>query len=595
LDPLPEYAWCRKYESGSTLPKAVRGLRKELAKTPEGSKTPRRKDKASDSHLQIYESPATARETGEFKVTVNGRSVFVEQLAVEKDDLDNKFSGCEALSYHCARFAFDGQVKIRVTANTEGDGFRLRPASAGIQTKVDGSTVEFTMTEPRNLMLDSGLAWLYIFADRLKNDAPQLDTLKEVDSRGDMDKKVFLDKQDRKVVNVMNYGPDPSGEKLSTHEIQKAIIETAVGPYPGGTLYFPSGVYKTGSLRLYSGVTLYLADGALIQGSKNPADYPLPFGVEHGAPNRDYGYDYALIKIHHCENVVIRGRGTIDAGGAANGRLKIIHVENSRNVTVEDVVVRNTIGWMFPILHSENVVVKNARVISPITSNTDGINPDSSIDITLDGNFIVSGDDSVAVKATNFGMRLRDEIKNIRVVNNVLLTMKSSLKIGTETQSRRIHDIVFENNDILMADRAFTLYLRDGALIENVTFRNNRVEIPGGLSSDKNRTIDIDISKRDDDIWRNPRFNEAQDNPGNIRNVLFENITIGTKESRYLDSSRISGHNRDNAVSNIVFRNFRVNGQKILDPSVSIPVGNSGKTKTFMKIDEDAARDIVFE
>ncbi len=37
LDPLPEYARCRKYEPGSTLPKAVRSLRKELPETPEGN------------------------------------------------------------------------------------------------------------------------------------------------------------------------------------------------------------------------------------------------------------------------------------------------------------------------------------------------------------------------------------------------------------------------------------------------------------------------------------------------------------------------------------------------------------------------------
>lgn len=30
LDPLPEYAWCRKYEPGSTLPRAVQSLRKAL-------------------------------------------------------------------------------------------------------------------------------------------------------------------------------------------------------------------------------------------------------------------------------------------------------------------------------------------------------------------------------------------------------------------------------------------------------------------------------------------------------------------------------------------------------------------------------------
>lgn len=143
--------------------------------------------------------------------------------------------------------------------------------------------------------------------------------MKEADFKGDMDIKILLDKQDRKVVNIMDYDVDLSGEKLNTREIQKAIIDTAVGPYPGGTLYFPSGVYKTGSLRLYSGVTLYLADGALIQGSKNPADYPLPFGVEHGPPNRDYGYDYALIKSTIARTSPSEAAGRLTPGAPPTG------------------------------------------------------------------------------------------------------------------------------------------------------------------------------------------------------------------------------------------------------------------------------------
>jgi polygalacturonase len=108
---------------------------------------------------------------------------------------------------------------------------------------------------------------------------------------------------------------------------------------------------------------------------------------------------------------------------------------------------------------------------------------DSCVEVTLDRIFIVSGEDSVTVKATNFGMRLHNSIKKIRVIKNVMMTVNSSLKIGTETQARHIHDILFENNDILTADHAFTLCLRDGALIENVIFHNNRVEMADGCTT----------------------------------------------------------------------------------------------------------------
>ncbi len=42
----------------------------------------------------------------------------------------------------------------------------------------------------------------------------------------------------------------------------------------GGRLLFSAGCYPTGSLRLKSGVTLYLERNAILLGSTSPYDYP---------------------------------------------------------------------------------------------------------------------------------------------------------------------------------------------------------------------------------------------------------------------------------------------------------------------------------
>ncbi|HKJ68858.1 MAG TPA: glycosyl hydrolase family 28 protein [bacterium] len=336
----------------------------------------------TEEPVRCYEPHPTAEESRRFRVEVNGEAVFTEQLPVREGDVSYDFPGAEKLSYHCARFSFEQEARVRVSVEGGFNQFTLRPGSAEIVPEVNGNTIALTMEEPGNLLLEVDSAWLYLFADSPEKEAPH------PGSTG------------RKVVNIMDYEVDSTGKRLSTFAIQKAIIDVATGPDAGGVLYFPRGTYKTGTIRLYSGVTLYLTEGALLQASLDPEDFPLPFGVADGPPGRDYGYEYALIKIHHAENAGIRGRGTIDGGGAANGRLKIIHMENSENVVVEDVVVRNGDGWMCPILYCEKVLFRHVRVISPITSNTDGINPDSSVEVEIDGCFVCSGDDPLVVKAT---------------------------------------------------------------------------------------------------------------------------------------------------------------------------------------------------
>jgi polygalacturonase len=352
-------------------------------------------------------------------------------------------------------------------------------------------------------------------------------------------------------------------------------------------------------------VTLYLAPGAVLQASRDPKDFPLPFGLNHkteenenfpvGPPGRDYGYDYALLCIHHAKNVAVKGAGILDAAGGSNGRLKIIHVQDSENITFQDITLRHGHGWMFPILHSKHIRVNNVKVISPITSNTDGLDPDSSTDVVIDGAFVVSGDDAIVLKSTNFGNRLRKTVRDVTVKNSTLLTVKSALKIGTETRSERYTNIVFDNNSIVTADRAFVIYLRDGALIENIYFTNNTVEGAGGIRDNNNRIFDIVISQRDRDvIWQHPDWSEKmRDNPGRIRNLLFENIAINTDGTHFLSESQIRGFDSANNIDRVAFRGITLNGEQVTDPEMIINFGEN-QSAQLLDIDYETVHNIWF-
>jgi hypothetical protein len=124
---------------------------------------------------------------------------------------------------------------------------------------------------------------------------------------------------------------------------------------------------------------------------------------------------------------------------------------------------------------------------------------------------------------------------------------------------------------------------------------NNRVEAAGGLKGEKDRIIDIGISTRDEDIWRNPRWEQALQNPGRIRNVLFENIEVSTTESHFLRPCRIEGHDPSNSIESVVFRNFRVNGEAVTSATRQITIGDSGGTINFMEMDPQTTQGISFE
>ncbi|MHC4713339.1 MAG: glycosyl hydrolase family 28-related protein [Planctomycetota bacterium] len=71
-------------------------------------------------------------------------------------------------------------------------------------------------------------------------------------------------------MSFADFAADNEGKALQTDNLAKAIAQTPTG----GVLYFPPGVYRTGTFRLKSDMTLYLAGGAVIKASDDPADFP---------------------------------------------------------------------------------------------------------------------------------------------------------------------------------------------------------------------------------------------------------------------------------------------------------------------------------
>ena len=70
--------------------------------------------------------------------------------------------------------------------------------------------------------------------------------------------------------NILDYGAIEA-DLLQTKAIQAAIDDCFLAG--GGEVIIPSGIYRTGGLRIRSNVVLHLLQGAILEGSGNPDDY----------------------------------------------------------------------------------------------------------------------------------------------------------------------------------------------------------------------------------------------------------------------------------------------------------------------------------
>ena len=186
------------------------------------------------------------------------------------------------------------------------------------------------------------------------------------------------------VVNIRDCGAKPGGTTLCTAPIQSAIDRCADDG--GGTVRCPPGTWLTGTIRLKSHVALQLDAGCVLLGSKNLADYP-----EYQSAIQSYTDSYvcqSLIAGENLENVTIRGRGTIDGGGAAfhwkhyKDRPYLIRFTGCRDVVVEGVHLRNSAMWMQHYLDCDFVTLHGLKVFNHVGKNNDMIDASKELSIS---------------------------------------------------------------------------------------------------------------------------------------------------------------------------------------------------------------------
>ncbi len=270
----------------------------------------------------------------------------------------------------------------------------------------------------------------------------------------------------KKTYNIAEHGAVGNGTTLNTKAIQAVIDECA--QKGGGIVLIPKGVFLSGAIFLKPGVNIQMDEGAVLKGSQNIEDYPkMMRRIEgHSEPWRS-----ALVNADKCDHLQITGKGTFDGNGEPFWKLfysrrtadpkttnlsverpQLTFIQNSRDVKVMGITFLNSGFWNLHLYNNKEVTVDHCKFIAPggrVPDNhapsSDGIDVDSSQDITITNCFFSVGDDDIALKGSKGPFAMDDKnsppVERIHIYDCVFESGGGVMTCGSEATIVRNVDI----------------------------------------------------------------------------------------------------------------------------------------------------------
>jgi len=437
------------------------------------------------------------------EVSAAGKRLFVYQAPVRAEILQTGGLASHKPDYAAERASFvifdmTAPTTVRVVPSRPFKTAELRPERAGITTRVTNGVIEFTLDRPRKLTLildgDTTMA-LHLFA-------------------GEPEKNV----------------PSPNDPNV---------------------LYFGPGVHETTGIEVKSGQTVYLAGGAILKAKLKPGD--------KGVYNEQWKvvfHNGAVFGLKQVDHVRICGRGIVDASDIPHPGWPMLVFDGAHHVQIEGITLRNSSNWNFVMGKSEDVEVRDVRIISG-RLNSDGINSVNSRRVYIHDCFVRNHDDSIAVKTTAPAIPAEDiRVEDCTIWND----WGFALGVTYETRSP-VRNIVFKNNDIVFSRHwIFGIHVSDGSLVENITFADTFVSNLDGITN----------AAGTPQAWLCPspmlfRGTIQQDcwghdaERGRVRNVLIDGVTLYGKT---VPHSELFGADAGHDIRGVAFRNIHLAGQK---------------------------------
>lgn len=374
-----------------------------------------------------------------------------------------------------------------------------------------------------------------------------------------------------KTLSVLTYGAVGDSVTNCKPAFDKAI--QACKEQNGARIIVPKGTYYLdGPIHLVSNLCLDLQKGSRLKFSTKPESY-LPVVLTSWEGTMLYNYS-PFIYGYQLENVSIIGEGTID-GNSTDSFAKWASLDDSaqqksrdmnhnstpikerifgeghflrpqmvqflecRNILVEGVTLVNSPFWCLHLLKSENITIRNINYHA-YNKNNDGIDPEYSRNILIEGVVFDNADDNVAIKAgrDNEGRTTAMPSENI-IIRNCIFKGLHAVVIGSEMSSG-VQNVFVENC-------TYGGYLKRGIYLKSNPDR-------GGFI--KNIYINnVDLGKVEDCFFITSYYHgEGKGHATDIHDVYVDSLTCQRATAAGLV---IQGYPLKN-VRNIHFSNVRI-------------------------------------
>ena len=483
-----------------------------------------------------------------YQVAVDGQPVFVHNFLTY-----DQFNWM----YH-ASFAMTGKVHVVVTNLVSERKLMtclVRPLAYGIQPRISGNACSFDLDRPRYLVIFLNeepifhSAGLMLFAEPPEKNPSKLG--------------------DQNVVNIMDYKVDNTGKTVETAKINQAISEVSARP-GGGVLFFPPGIYLTGTVSVKSNVKVYVDAGAVIRGSTKNADYPTVPTPAGGRQLR------AMIVFNDVENAGLAGRGAIDMDGYPklwhdfqpdtsdgsardkDGKVLDPHgngirgyiINNSRNISFQDLLLLRSAYWTVNVFNSENFSTHHIKIVNRKQQyHDDAYDFSASSHILIEDGFAMTMDDTFALYGGGGGRAggVVRGIEDLVVKGFVNYTYTSALAIGYGSAPPVKH-LRFEDVHFVSTHNKFAVWIQ-----LTPAYFTGRGYASGSRAS---KTAILDDFRFVNCSFENDGGHIYIDGGENaLTNFVFENCTFykNTKPSLLMGKS----------VSAVTFKNVKINGAAI--------------------------------
>ncbi|MDN3670443.1 glycosyl hydrolase family 28 protein [Echinicola jeungdonensis] len=346
-----------------------------------------------------------------------------------------------------------------------------------------------------------------------------------------------------------NISLEVNGDKLhNLHLFAQTVEESRPDPNDPNVVYFGPGVHeapdKPGKVfQIKSGQTVYIHGAAAIKGK---------------------------LLCDKVKDVRIIGRGMIlhpERG---------VEIRHSENIEIDGIHVVNPKHYTVYGGQSNEIKIKNITSFS-CGPWTDGIDLMSCSDVEIDGVFLRTSDDCIAIYAHRWDFY--GNAKNYKITNSTLWAdVAHPTNIGahgnTEHEGDTIENITFSNIDILEHDEddpccvgTMAIIAADNNLVRNVTYENIRIE-----DIQEGRLFDLRVHN-------DPKYNTKSGR--SIENIYFKNITYNGSGLR---PSQIKGYNEERNVNGVTIENVRINGEKVTNAQeADLIIGDFVKNVKFKK------------